>query len=158
MERESILLVLVEPGARLPDAVGEERRARPENVVIVAGGTLRVDEFAFRAMDRVAGLHAAGRVIDQAVLVALPGRGHPSRTLLAKTLAARLAAAADSELVLTADRPANASTRQALLELAGELLGMPDGPGISIRVQLGGGQADSGVWSRVDGAPVARVA
>lgn len=148
-ERHAILLVVVEPGARLPSAVDEERRARPESVVTIAGGALRADEFAFRAVERIAKIPDSGHPVDRAIFVVRPGKGDPLRSLLARALIARLGEVGVSELVVTADRPANGMTREALLELAAELVALPEARRMSVRVRLDGDTHESGVWPRL---------
>lgn len=136
MTNARTLLVLVEPGARLPQSFDEERRARPEHVVVIAGGTLRVDEFAFRTLERIAGLRVSGRPVERIVLVTCQGHPHIARVLMSRALLEHLAAVDGAELVVSADCEGAAPLRHELLDLAGELMVAAGKRHLAVRVRF----------------------
>jgi hypothetical protein len=141
----SIILVLLETGARLVESIAHVSTDGPELVVVAQDQADSAAGFSARAERRIAELERAGRAASRAVVAV--GTDSGDATGAARFMAARAALhhllrSGKGLLVLQANDSASASLRHQLLALAGALTTELAGADVVVRVRFGVGSRD----------------
>jgi hypothetical protein len=141
----SVVLVLLETGARLVESIAHASNDGPELIVVAQEQSDGARGFGLRAAHRIAALERSGRAASRAVVAV--GDRSGERTTAARSAAARLALrhlkrSGRGVLVLQASETAGHSLRHELLSLAGSLTSEIAGADLMVRVRFGGGSQD----------------
>jgi hypothetical protein len=136
----SIVLVLLETGARLVESIAHASKDGPELVVVAQDRADGAADFGARAQRRIAELERSGRAASRAVVAV--GSDSADATGAARFVAARAALrhllkSGQGLLVLQAGESASATLRHQLLALAGTLMAEIAGANVVVRVRFG---------------------
>ncbi len=141
MQSSGVLLVIVEPEARLPAWVGRCQDIVSDVVVLVAAAADDPLAFAERVVQRVNVIAESGEPIRFAVLVATDG-DEPERTVSARqrichALKPALSPAIEGQLLLLTDSRIGAGSRIELLSLAGSMAELFRGTQVAVSLRFG---------------------
>jgi hypothetical protein len=158
-------LVVVEDGTTLPKDLGRADGGFYE-LVVVAQDRVTPTDLVLRVARNLASFEQRGRRLERAMLVVgdrSDASADAARCLIARSLAAHLAASSNGELEIVCGQGSKASRRHELLALAGVLTSeAPSNLSVSVRFEpLAVDEAlPSGVYPRheLDGEPVRRAA